>query len=337
MAISLQDIADKAGVTRATVSMALRGSTRISENRRRQVTRLAEKMSYRPNVLAKGLTGGRTRAVGVLWSLGGPHLAVEMARNIAIRVQRRDYVTYIADSLADSDTINSVLNDYLLRRVDAVVLQHGSSRMLSEELQDRLAKFPAAAVVTSNSQSLRIDQIVQDRLASFRTVAQHFVRTGRQRPAIVSSYPNTGKAIAYVEQLHALGIKEAENINVKLSKLRPTLETILACHNDTLGNLFSNGKIPFDALMFMQDEAAIAAIACLRKCGLRVPDDVAIVGFNNNPFSKYIEPSLASVERRNGEVADAIERMIFARLNNPASEFQYEEIPMCFVWRESAG
>ncbi len=82
---------------------------------------------------------------------------------------------------------------------------------------------------------------------------------------------------------------------------------------------------------------ALALISWLQSNGIRVPDDVAVVGFSNTEMAECLDPPLASVERNDGQLADVIEQVLFARLETPALPPQRREVAMQFIWRESAG
>jgi LacI family transcriptional regulator len=92
-----------------------------------------------------------------------------------------------------------------------------------------------------------------------------------------------------------------------------------------------------DALLCSCDEAAITAISWLTARGIHVPDDVAVVGFNNSSIDEHQAVPLASVDRREDEMIDAALQMLYSRLKEPALPVRRVELPMQFVWRRSAG
>jgi DNA-binding LacI/PurR family transcriptional regulator len=97
------------------------------------------------------------------------------------------------------------------------------------------------------------------------------------------------------------------------------------------------GAFDFDCLLCSTDEGAVVALSWLKERGLRVPEQVAVIGFNNAMFSPWLTPALASVDRRDEAVAGAIERMVFERLTDGAQGGRRERIAMKLVARASAG
>ena len=97
------------------------------------------------------------------------------------------------------------------------------------------------------------------------------------------------------------------------------------------------GRNPFDALICSTDEGAAAVINYLYDMGCKVPDDVAVSGFNNIDITSYFKPPLASVDRRNQDVAECVTKMLLNRIANKDLPQQHEVIKMKFIHRESAG
>ena len=182
-----------------------------------------------------------------------------------------------------------------------------------------------------------VDEVVQDRLGAISAVAEHFAATGRNYPAIIMPLTSAKEKVgAFVQTLEKKGIP--------LSKIAfvdcpwgPS-QVFTQTYYDVLEGRFPKGhtKLP-DCLFCGADEGAIAAVAWAKNRGLRVPQDIAIVGFNDNDGLKFMDPPIASISRRNYDVADAIEEMLFGRLEEPQSPVRTKQISMEFIWRESAG
>jgi LacI family transcriptional regulator len=329
------DIAKKANVCKATVSLALADSPKISAKRRKQIKDLAWKMGYRPNVLARGLAGGRTHTIGVIWSLAGPHPSLEMTQHIAIGVQRTGYFAHVTDSRKDWSLVEEALGGYAERRADGIVLEWHAAWDNKVDLK-KLKDFPAVVVVTQDPKDLPFDQVIHDRTSSFQAVAKHFLAIGRRHPALIMTpTANREKFDAYVSTLEEHGLREDDYTLVRIDET-PTLRFDPQIVYKALDHQFPEGRPPFDGLMCNSDEAAIAATAWLRSRGLRVPEDVAVCGFNNKSFTPYVDPPLASVERHDIEVIEATLRLLSARLEDPKSPHQVERISMDFIPRRSS-
>jgi LacI family transcriptional regulator len=337
MAVTIYEIAKEAKVSKSAVSAVLgvstRSGSRVGTKTRARIQAVAQGLGYRPNLLAKGLAGGRTRTVGVLWSLGGPHPSEGMARNITLGAQRHDYVTHLADHLSDPAVARRLLGDFRRRGVEAVVLEDGTGWM-APDLEAPLREFAAVVVVSSRPATGNWDWIHRDRVGTYREMADHFARTGRRTPAILAHVSSQSKIDAFLGRCRWWGMRVTEESILDV----PCFEgsSLTASYRKTLDGRFP-GRFPFDALMCSSDEGAAVALTWLRSRGLGVPEDVAVCGFNNTPFAELLSPPLASGDRRDAEVAACIEEMIFDRLADPESPPRRRSIPMRFIWRESAG
>lgn len=332
-----RQIAKEAGLSHSTVSLVLnqRGDELgIRRETQKRVFAIAKKLNYVPNPLAKGLRGGRTHTLGVLWSMAGPHDSELMTRRIALRAYKQGYITQLADHLGGQQLVQRALSDLARRSVDAVVMQDGPGDFLHRpEIIELLKSFPAALVVSTQAWDAPCDLIVHDRLSAYREVVDHFADSGRQRPGILLPLSTSrDKADAFVEHAHLRGLTSADVIDVPLSDDRK----LTACYRDALDRAFPN-NFPFDCLLCSTDEGAVVAMSWFRQRGLKIPADVAVVGFNDSMMSEFLDMPLASIDRRDEQVADAIEHLIFTRLSVSDKPLERVHVPMRFIWRESAG
>ena len=342
--ITIADIAKHTGFDKSTVSLVLsrnEAGMRISEPTRQRIVATAKHLNYRPNMLARGLRGGRTHSVGILLSLALPD-AVRVARSLAVGAMEHKCTPYVVDSQGDPKVMAEVLNDLLDRRADGVILEVNSPVIADVDLVMTLKQFRAAVLVgLERHEDVGLDQVVHDRFGAICTIAEHFVRSGRRRPAFLTAeFAPNGKVKTFVSRLREYDIDVATdnvvNLQYDLDKVSGEWYWAKWAY-EALEARFTNGRIPFDSLLCGSDEMAAAAMSWLRKRGLKIPEDVAVVGFNDSEASRYFDPPLASVDRRSQEVSALLERMLFERLENPDLPIRTETIAMDFVRRESAG
>jgi len=332
---TLMDISRKTGLSVATVSNTLNGRAGYSEATRLLVRRTADELGYTANPLARGLLGKGTRTVGLLWSLGGPHSAEGMARDIALRMQHRGYVTNLIDSLMDPDVVGRQLTDYRRRGVDAVVIQYDWG-IMTEEICRQLKEFGAAVAVGPVEPFEGLDWIHHDMPNGFRQAVDHLADTSRSRPAIlVHAEVSSHKIKTFLGQCRHRGMVVSDQSVIDFLANGQIRQYAATCKR-MLDKQFPR-EFPFDSLICMCDELAAASIGWLRGRRLRVPEDVAVVGSNNAILAESIWPPLASIERNDEKVAAAIEEMIFSRLADPELPARRRDVRAQFVWRESAG
>jgi DNA-binding LacI/PurR family transcriptional regulator len=304
-----------------------------------------QQLNYQPNPLARGLNGAQTNTVAVIWPVfvGYRFISEQYLVGLTMDLQKEGYSTQLANVLQDPAIINSVLDSLLQRSVDAVVLH--ASESIDNKTAELLKRFKASVVINAMQSNVACDQVVWDRTTAIKNIVDHLVSRNRREiaycwlkkcrmPGGQTYFREQYKADAFTEALADFGIQNPEQYVLSTDKdIDPAnvmeLEKFL---NDHLQ------RKNYDAVVCLNDELANIAVNLLKSKGLRVPEDVAVVGFNNGMTAELCRPKLASVERCNSEVVKAIEHLLLSRLKSsdpiPAREIR---VPMQFVWRESAG
>jgi DNA-binding LacI/PurR family transcriptional regulator len=333
--IRIKDIAQDVQLPMSTVGNILRDDPRYGKDLRERVLSSAQRLGYHPNILARGLKGGKTQTVGLIFSLGGPHSPSELVRMIAGRIHVHHYVTQISDSFFQTDVAQRILRDYVRRGVDAAVIQL-SPGMRVEEFEDLFRAFKAVVLIPSIPMETSADQIVLSRERAIYAVVDHFVDTGRKRPMILAPpRPREEKIDPFLHRLRDRGYINREEPAI-FHRSNPLATGLAEVAWDAL-ETHCPDSVPFDALLCGTDEAAVTAYKWLAGRGKNVPHDVAVVGFNDSTYSKFLMPALASINRQDEEVTRLVEKMLFDRLENPDLPPQRADIHMKFMLRESAG
>ena len=338
--VTIMDVARDCGLSKSTVAYALNSSAegKVSLTKREIVRKSASKLGYRPNIMAQSLRNGKTNSIGLLWSLSGPHDSLGLVRNISIRLMHKGYACHVADSLSDIRIIKQCLVDFRSRNVDGLIIQFDEKLSRNKEVSDLLREIQNVIIVTPEAVGNQFDNLIIDRTQAVRNIVDHFVATGRKRLTLLST-TDTSRENAFSEQikLHDLPYSEDSIIHVEANYDGDDSSSIRWLHFvDTVKNKF-NGQIPFDALICSTDEAAAAVINYLYESGYKVPEDIAVSGFNNSGMTAYFRPPLASVDRRNQESAENITEMLLNRIKTPALQPQNRKIEMKFIHRKSAG
>lgn len=352
MIVSIKDIAKKANVTPTAVSMALRGRAGVSQQKREEIKKLAKKMGYRPSFLGRALQGGRTHSLGILWSVSSLSPSMNVTRDLTLRAMRREYISYVVDSLSDPAIIDQTLEDYVRRHVDALIILHDRPG----EIIDRLKAFPAGVVVSHYPHQVDADYIYYDLTAGIRQMANYFLSKGRRRPMVLSGGPvdwqivnqflskdrswpmvfnswptNMVKTCAFLSEFLDQGIEVGPEAVVDVLSNDP--QDVSKILDKWQANVVSMPDVVFAST----DQLAAAAMKWFKSRKINVPEAVAIGGFNDEDLCDYFDPPLASVHRNDKALAVEIDRLVFSRLEDPDLPPRRAEVPMSFVWRESAG
>ena len=335
--LTISQIAEEAGFSRSTVGHVLNGRAtelRISQRTCEHILEVARRHNYVANPLAAGLRGGRTRAIGVLWSLGGPHANESLIRPLTLAIKQHECVSYIFDHMFDRnatpDAAISILENLRSRGADGVVMQLGEKPQLDHpRVAELIRAFPLRVLVALEPIAFDADIIIHDRLAALRDATTYLLESGRRRLVYASGFldVNRYKAAAVEETVKAFG----HGATVKLLDFGD----IPAPHCDSVLDR-SPAVQDADALLFSVDEYALAAMSWIHQTGRRCPEDVAVVGFNDSEFAQLLRPQLASVDRVHQAVVDQIKQVLADRMATPDANFQNHYVPMRFIPRQSA-
>ncbi|HCE42704.1 MAG TPA: hypothetical protein DET40_04075 [Lentisphaeria bacterium] len=340
MAINQREIAKLLNVSQYTVSVAFGSEGRISEEVRRKVLETARKYDYRPNRLASGLRGSTTRTIGIIWDFvdlwaGDTMIAMDLLE----RLQGCDYTVYQFQFDPDADVMCRHINEMLSRNVDAIVMRALPSHLTNPKLISLIESAPAiVAVCREDVELFPGDMVVHDRNLAIEQVARHFAGTGRKRPAMmldINEESNPPKFKAFRDQCLRLGIEDHPNMIIRLERpMNP--DYIGNMHTEAVRRFFP-GKMDVDAIFCFNDIGAFHVMRELQDRGIRIPEDVAVVGFNDNVIGKLWRPALASGDRKPHELAQHVEDLLMKRIKNPGGNPERRIVHMEFIRRESAG
>lgn len=336
---TLKSVAEYAGVSPAAVSFVLNGrdeELRIAPETRIRILDAAKKLNYTPNHFAQTLNGKATRTIGVLWSFSGPHRADNVIRQFTRKALAANYITHLFDSMSDVQIIVKVLTELSTRQADGLILQAATPTILDDpKIRELLKAFRATVLVGQERAPLFRDQVTVNRTNAFRLAVDHFIGKGRRHLAVVASESLPDKATI----IGGLW-KDAGQNPEKFTAIRPRIDVIgdrAEQVNAALDLIDWQAKDRPDALICSSDEYAFISIARLREKGLRIPEDVAVVGANDTAMAPYFTPPLASIKRCDDEAADKAMEFLFGRLKNQDLPPQSAQIDVPFVWRASGG
>lgn len=288
---TIRDVAKQANVSIATVSRVINNVThRVNEDTRARVLEVIEELDYHPNAVAKSLSMRKTETVGVVIpDISNPYYA-EIVRGIQDAADQLGYAVVLQNT--DRSQERMIRSVYLFREklVDGIVFSGGI--IPSSRLAPVLGDFHGHAVVIGR-QAIDLPAVRIDNVGSAVTAVEHLASLGHSRIAFIGgprgSTTMQDRLTGYRKGLKKVGIDFDKNL-----VLRATLS--LESGYESADSLFSRTELKVTAIMAVSDQMAIGAIKAAAVHGLRVPEDVAVLGFDNIPLASYFEPSLTSVD-----------------------------------------
>jgi len=332
--VTQSDVARLAGVSQALVSYVLNDSTHVTvpdETRQRILAAIAE-LGYVPNRAASSLRTSKTFTIGcVIPDIANPFYPA-FVRGIQDGVDRRDYdlVMYSTDGLAHRE--KKAIQSLLQRRVDGVigVFFHSNARDLAELLEHRVAVVRLEATARPVG-DWPLDNIFVDNTAAAFHAVTYLIQRGYQRIAMLTNEPGPGhpRVVGYRAALNAVG-RTVPGEYVQIGAF--TVEGGIA----SMRCLLDLMPAP-DAVFAANDLMAIGAMMACKERRLRVPEDVAVMGFDDIPTDQIVSPALTTVTQFQGQLGQRAAELLFERIDNKVpSVGRNVEMPFEIVVRESA-
>ncbi|MFH5776837.1 LacI family DNA-binding transcriptional regulator [Paracoccus sp. NGMCC 1.201697] len=330
--VALVDVAREAGVSTATVSLALQEGSRISAETRERVRKAVEKTGYRYNRFAAKLRTGQSRTIGLLITdISNPYFAA-LASGVETVLDAHGYMTFLVNSGDQSARQSRQLSTLMEHGVDGLLLSPAEGtdvHSVSELIQSGRPVVQVSRWVAN----LPCDIVAPDNTAMAKELTRHLLMLGHRRIGFLGGTEGRSARIerlaGYSQALAAAGIP-----------LDPTLTPTGAPTRDN-GALLLREVMAIDnpptAVICYHDLMALGALRAARDLGLKVGSDFAIVGFDDITEAALSIPSLTTVHIDAESIGRAAATQLLARLDGDAAEPRHLTIPAHLVVRESCG
>ena len=299
MAIRLKDIADELGVSLVTVSKVLRGKTDISEETRDRVLDCMKKLNYRPNMLARGLASGRTNTVGlVVPDLVHPFFA-EFAKSLSSVLRANKYALILASSEESPKIEIEELQTLALRGVDVLLL--ASCRTGLRRRSSVTDGSVPCLLVDRNLFGTKMPYVGSDDTRAGELATEHLIAIGRKRIAHIGGQhtsTSVDRERGFASALAKHGRRLPETYVIRNERIEEGGDSI-GFH--AMQQLLKLRTKP-DAIFCYNDLTAIGAIEAVLESGLRVPEDVAIIGCGNFRYANYLRVPLSTIDQSTAEL-----------------------------------
>jgi LacI family transcriptional regulator len=324
--VTIYTVAERAGVSIATVSRVLQGSARSSPVTRQKVLRAVEELDYVPLRAARTLDVSRHEAHGlVLPGLTGQYFAELLAGYESTASQYGQSVVVVLT--ADLADLNATLRT-LLARVDGLALTHGTA---TNGLIRTLARS-VPTVVLAHSPIDGCDTVTVENRESASELTVHLLEHGRRR-FVFAGDPETSHDIRERYAGFAASLAEA-GLSEAMPPMRVWFEESSA---PELVELLIEAGDAVDAVVCANDELALATMTMLGRRGVKVPDDLAIVGFDDIMASRYVDPGLTTVKQPTHGLGRWAAIRLHERIQGRTRDVQPQILPTQVVLRGSCG
>jgi DNA-binding LacI/PurR family transcriptional regulator len=305
--VSIKDIAREADVSHSTVSRALSDSSLVNSVTKSRIRKFATEMGYSPDAQARSLVKGRTLTIGVVVTTIADPFVAEVVQGVETTAQGFGYTVILASSNSVPEREMAAVEMLRSKRVDGIIVT--SSRVGALYLE-HLERIGAPVVLVNNHReesgpytlSIGVDNQHGGCLAT-----RHLIEMGHRHIAYVTGSvdhsSNTSRISGYRQALASAGV-EADPSYIHVGDGRSeTGEAVLP--------MLLQGKMPPTAVFCYNDMTAIGLMRAARAAGLEIPRDLAVVGFDDIPFARYVEPPLTTIAQPKFEMGQrAVELVV---------------------------
>ncbi|MFK0002935.1 LacI family DNA-binding transcriptional regulator [Paenarthrobacter sp. NPDC090520] len=332
MRATVKDVARRAGVSPKTVSNVMNGIVPVSESTRLRVEQAMQELDYVPNLSARGLRNGRSGVIGLaLPDLATPFSA-EMAHHLVEVAHEQGWSVQIEETGSDPHREQELMTRARTNLIDGLIL---NPVVLQESAVKVGISLPPVVLLGEVTQHLA-DRVYVDSFAAARDMTLALAKNGRRRIAALGinrgrhSATAIHRAAGYEAALESLGIDADDELLIRCEKW--TSESAARALTEYL----ESHPVP-EALFCFTDSMALGALNALWKLGIRVPDDIAVAGFDDVADGRFAVPPLTTVSFDKRTIASEAIRLLTERMASRHQEQRVVQVPYSIVERASTG
>jgi LacI family transcriptional regulator len=325
--VTLEAIARAAGVSPSTVSRILNGTARVVPAKQQAVEQAIARFNYRPNVLARGLASGRTETIGVLTQAVSSPFYAEWLRGIEEALYEPGFTPIFVSSRWNLNDERARLEQFIARRVDGIILLH--AQLDEPTLSDYARHAPMLVLGRSVQNSASLAGLPIDNMQGARDATRHLIEQGHREIAFIAG-PSS----------HEDAIERLDGYRVALEEAGIGFDADLVEQGDYLetGGVTAMERLmarhpSFSAVFCANDQTAYGARLAMFRRGVRVPEDVSLVGFDDLPTSSYMTPPLTTVRQPTYEIGRLAAQGIVQMIRKQS--IALSPIPLTLVTRET--
>ena len=287
MTVTIYDVAREARVSMATVSRVVNGNQNVKAETKNKVNEVIKRLNYRPNAVARGLASKKTTTVGVIIPDISNIYYSQLARGLEDIATMYKYYSIISNSDNDPNKEKEIFNNLLSKQVDGIIFLGGT---ISDEMKDMINQSSVPVVVSgTNGKDVDIASVNIDFKSAAEEITEHLIKNGAESFALVGgdysrkAQEDVLSGLTKVLDKHNIELDDALNATGAESYKEgvKAFETM-------------KGNLP-DAVLCISDEEAIGIMHSAMDAGIKVPEQLQIISFNNTRLVEMVRPQLSSV------------------------------------------
>ncbi len=331
--VTIKTIADHLGLSFSTVAKALNNDPKVKEETKKLVKQTAKKLGYKPNYIAKSLRENTSRSIGIILNdVENPAMSFVFKR-ISLEMSKMNISTLICDSQYDPVTEERNINSIMSRMPDCMIIFPVSP---FAERQDIFGDFKDRVIILGDSSCPNINSVSVDYGMGGYISAKEMLSAGH-RDILVFAEPSTFPiSNEYIE-----GIKKAfAEYGVPFDSKRvfhtqPSIENGFRLFMDQYDEKKKKFKLPFTGILCFCDTIAHGVYKGCRTLNLSIPNDISVIGFDDNPLSAYSNPPLSTIYLPKEKMLESCLSILKNKLENSETSIERYFIDPYYVKRKS--
>jgi LacI family transcriptional regulator len=328
---TLKDIAKRLGLSTSTISRALNNHSDINPETKALVQKTAKELNYQPNIFARGFRSHRTRIIGVVVPKISHYYTSTIIEGILETAESNGYRVIISESKNSFEKQIEMLNTMIQFGVEGILLCLTRRTKNVKDILSVLDRIPLVLFDKVSSKIPCTQVIIDDKQAAYNAV-EHLINLGRKRIAIFKETENSFNS----EKRYEGYLKALKDHNFPIDeKLILSTEDISVKQGKRLTNIVLSLKERPDAIFAITDNCAIGIIKKLKQYNVKVPEDIAVVGFSNSFNSTIIEPNLTTIDQPGNKMGETAVKYLIEEIENDSLSYKTIELRTSLIVRES--
>lgn len=329
---TIHDIARELNVSASTVSRALNNNPRISLKTREKIKSVALALGYQPNTLASNLRNKKSNTIGIVVPLINRHFFSSVISGVEDIAYNAGYNVVISQSNDLAEKEVNIVQSMFSNRVDGLIISIAMQTDTFDHLKLFRKKNMPLVFFDRVVPEIETDKIVVNDFACAFKVTQHLIDQGYKRIAHLAGPQNLmtyfDRKKGYLSALENSGLQKDDSLIL--------VNTLTSSDGESAVQQLMNLPAPPDAIFCGNDTTALSVMIYLREKGYRIPEDIGIVGFSNEPFSRVVSPSISTIAQPGFEMGQKAAELVIRKIETREKTYQTIVMPAELIVRESS-
>ncbi len=309
---TIKDIARRLSLSASTVSRALRSLPDVKPETMKAVKDLAKKLNYQPNPIAQGLVKKRSYNIGVIIPEFMIHFYAEALSGIYKVANDAGYNVMVCQTNETYEKELKSLKTLVSSRVDGLIVAISKETNNFDHLNSLNLRKTPLVVFNRVSDEISASKVIFDDYKSGYKATRHLIDCGCKHIAHIAGPTNlqlsTDRKAGFKRAIEKYELEYDEELVV-------TCDFTLEDGKEAMEKILQTGK-KIDGVFTVCDAAAYGAMSVLKNAGYKIPEDVSVIGFTNEPFAKLIEPSLSTISQPSYEIGETATHLLLKHIEN---------------------